>query len=128
METIVIADDSVAARMIIRRCLEIAGFAQSTFLEAADGAEALELAKSNRVGLLVTDLNMPNMDGRSLLRRIKASPRLTDVPVLVISSAGNEGLTRELKQEGAFDVLNKPVSPANLASILRDLTDQSEWG
>ena len=121
VHTIIIADDSSTARMIIKRCLEIAGFGESQMLEARDGTEALELAKKNSVDLLVTDLNMPKMDGRSLLKHVKSSPRLSDLPVLVITSANNQAKEEELKNMGAFAILGKPVSPAKVAEALEKL-------
>ncbi len=127
-ETVIVADDSATARMIIKRCLQIAGCGDSNFLEAEDGAEALEIAKSNDVNLVVTDLNMPNMDGTSLLRRIKASPKLHDLPVLVVSSANNAAKESELLKAGAFAVINKPISPATVAQTLQSLNNQNEWG
>ena len=127
-ETVIVADDSATARMIIKRCLQIAGCGDSNFLEAVDGVEALEIAKSNEVNLVVTDLNMPNMDGASLLRRIKASPKLHDLPVLVVSSANNAAKESELLKAGAFAVINKPVSPATIAQTLQSLNNQNEWG
>jgi two-component system chemotaxis response regulator CheY len=107
--------------MIIIRCLQIAGIGSATFLEAKDGKEALELAKNNEVHLLVTDLNMPNMDGQSLLKHIKSSPKLSQLPVLVISSASNSAKESGLHDLGAFAILGKPVTPANLAKIIKDL-------
>lgn len=127
-ETVIVVDDSATARMIIKRCLQIAGCGDSNFLEAGDGAEALEIAKSNEVNLVVTDLNMPNMDGTSLLRRIKASPKLHDLPVLVVSSVNNAAKESELLKAGAFAVINKPISPATVAQTLQSLNNQSEWG
>ena len=127
-ETVIVADDSATARMIIKRCLQIAGCADSNFLEAGDGAEALEIAKSNEVNLVVTDLNMPNMDGTTLLRRIKASPKLHYLPVLVVSSGNNAAKESELLKAGAFAVINKPISPATVAQTLQNLNNQSEWG
>jgi len=121
LSCIIIADDSTTARMIIRRCLEIAGADTATFLEAKDGKEALELAKNNDVQLLVTDLNMPNMDGQSLLRHIKSSPKLSELPVLIISSASNDAKQSGLLDMGAFAILGKPVTPANLAKIIERL-------
>lgn len=119
-QTIIVADDSATARMIIKRCLEIAGFGEAQILEARDGTEALELVKKNAVDLLVTDLNMPKMDGRSLLKHIKSSPRLSDLPVLVITSAKNPAKEQELLNMGAFAILGKPVSPANVAEALEE--------
>jgi len=127
-ETVIVVDDSATARMIIKRCLQIAGCGDSKFLEAGDGAEALEIAKSNDVNLVVTDLNMPNMDGTSLLRRIKASPKLHDLPVLVVSSSNNAAKESELLKAGAFAVINKPISPAIIAQTLQSLNNQNEWG
>lgn len=128
IQTIIIADDSATARMVTRRCLEIAGFQGAMFLEARNGSEALELAKNNPVDLLVTDLNMPEMDGQSLLRRVKASPKLVDVPVLVISSLSNPAKEAELRQMGAFGVLSKPITPAGLVGVLQKRLEQREWG
>ncbi len=121
IQTILITDDSKTARMVARRCLEIAGYQDAEFLEAADGEKALELAEAHQVDLLVTDLNMPNLDGMALLKLIKANPRLTDLPVMVISSLGNQAKVEELLQLGAFAVLGKPVSPAAVMEALQNL-------
>lgn len=128
IENIIIADDSATARLIVKRCLEIAGLSGANFLEAADGVEALNLAKEQPVDLLVTDLNMPNMDGRALLKRVKASPKLHDLPVIVISSASNEAIAKVLIAEGALTVVNKPISPGDVVQALGNLTDQNQWG
>ncbi|MEF2144737.1 MAG: response regulator [Desulfovibrionaceae bacterium] len=121
MERVIIADDSATARMVIRRCLEIAGLAGVEFLEAANGLEALELLEWGPPDLLVTDLTMPVMGGRDLLKRIKENEEYGDMPVLVISSAKNEANERELLEMGAFAVLPKPVNPAMLAEALGPL-------
>ena len=128
IQTIIIADDSFTARMVAKRCLEIAGCADARFLEASNGMEALDLAKNNEVDLLITDLNMPKMDGQSLLRRIKSNPRTTDLPVLVISSLSNPAKDAELINMGAFAVLSKPISPVNVAKAMQNLTKESTWG
>ena len=127
-QTIMIVDDSSTARMITRRCLEIAGYQESSFLEADDGSQALDLAKQNQVDLMVVDLNMPNMDGRSLLKHLKTSPRLNHIPVLIVSSLVTEAIETELKEMGAFATLNKPISPANLVNVLKNLTAETTWG
>jgi len=119
--TIIVADDSVTARMIVKRCLEIAGLSDATFLDARDGTEALELARNNKVDLLVTDLNMPKMDGLSLLKHIKASPRLSEMPVLVVSSLTNQAKIEELMSLGASAILGKPVSPVDISEALEQI-------
>jgi two-component system, chemotaxis family, chemotaxis protein CheY len=121
MNRIVIADDSATARMFIKRCLEIIGLGDAEVLEAENGREALTLVKEKPTDLLLTDLNMPVMDGATLLKWVKGSPKLNDMPVLVITSAGNSAKEVELCSLGAFGVLNKPVSPAALMEALKPL-------
>lgn len=121
-QTILVADDSVTARMIIKRCLEIAGLSEAQFLEARDGTEALELARNNSVDLLITDLNMPKMDGVSLLKHVKTSPRLSQLPVIVISSLTNPAKREELLNLGASAILGKPVSPMDITEALEKIS------
>ena len=115
---IVIADDSALARMFIRRCLEIAGLGDSEFFEAGDGAEALQRLKEIRADMLVTDLTMPNMNGIELLKRISANPRLSGMPILVVTSAGNEEQRNQLMELGATRILSKPISPPVLVEAI----------
>lgn len=126
IHNIIVADDSATARMIIKRCLEIAGCSEANFLDAKNGVEALELAKNNKVDLLVTDLNMPQMDGRSLLKHMKSSPSLNNLPVLVITSANNDVRSAELMSLGAFAVLNKPISPQEMAKAIEPIAKKSK--
>jgi len=121
MKCIVIADDSETARLFIRRCFEIACRQPIEFLEAGDGEAALALLREHDADLLVTDLTMPGMDGLSLLKRVLASPRLHDVPIMVISSASNPAKEKELRELGACCVLPKPISPVMVAEALARL-------
>lgn len=121
MQTILIVDDSSTARMFIKRCLEIAGFMEATFIEAADGSRALDLLRQEPVDLVVADLNMPVLDGRCMLRRIKERPETAALPVVVISSASNDAANAELLAEGAYAVLSKPVTPPMIIASLGDL-------
>ncbi len=118
MKKVLVADDSGTARMFTRKCLEIAGLCDSEFIEAEDGAIALEIIKEQEIDLLVTDLNMPNMDGTTLLKHIMASPRLVGMSVIVISSVANPAKIEELLKLGATAVLSKPISPMAIADTL----------
>lgn len=126
MKRIVIADDSGTARMMICRCLEIIGLADAEFAEAENGKEGLKLVKQEPADLLISDLNMPVMDGESLLRWVKASPKLVDLPVLIITSAGNQAKMDKLLEMGAFGVLNKPINPAMLSEALAPLINNED--
>ncbi len=105
--------------MFIRRCFQITCIDETDFHEAADGVEALALLQRvTDIDLLVTDLNMPNMDGDILLKKVKDDPALSGLPVVVITSAGNPAKEAELLALGALAVFNKPVSPATLSNKL----------
>ncbi|MCD4693730.1 MAG: response regulator, partial [Calditrichales bacterium] len=79
---VLIVDDSKTARSIIRRSLEICGLQDAEIGEASNGREALQTLKTTEYDLVFTDLNMPEMDGEQLLKRMKSSPKLLDVPVI----------------------------------------------
>ncbi|MEA3545798.1 MAG: response regulator [Thermodesulfobacteriota bacterium] len=123
MKRIIIADDSTTARMFIKRCLQIIGLGDVEIIEAEHGKEALTAAKAQEVDLLLTDLNMPVMDGETLIKWVKASPKLGDLPVIVITSAGNPAKEAQLLELGAHRVLNKPVSPPMMMDALADFLD-----
>ncbi len=123
MKRIIIADDSTTARMFIKRCLQIIGLGDAEIIEAEHGKEALSAAKAQEVDLLLTDLNMPVMDGETLIKWVKASPKLGDLPVIVITSAGNPAKEAQLLELGAHRVINKPVSPPAMMDALADFLD-----
>lgn len=118
MEQVLIVDDSPAARMIVRRCLRIAGLEAERVLEAEHGRAALEVLKSTPVDLVVSDLNMPVMDGHTLLRFMRSSPRLRDIPVLVVSSLVNAAARESLSPLQPVVILKKPLNPARMADAL----------
>ena len=118
MKRILIVDDSTTARMIIKKCLQIVGFEEWDVVEASNGREALHAAKRDEVNLVLTDLNMPVMDGVTLIKWLKSNPRLNELPVVVISSAGNPEKQRELNSLGVSNVIGKPLSPNHLHQAL----------
>lgn len=123
MKRIIIADDSATARMFIKRCLQIIGLSDAEFIEVENGKEALEAAKEQPADLLLTDLNMPVMDGQTLVKWIKGSPKLCNMPIVIITSAGNPAKEAQLLELGAYRVLNKPVSPPMMMDALADFLD-----
>lgn len=112
--SILIVDDSETSRMIIRKCFTMTGDENSTFFEAEDGIRALALLSEQSVDLIVTDLNMPRMDGVTLLRKLRKGDRTRTLPVVVISSMGNEQLDTELRDLQVRAVIRKPLTPAKV--------------
>lgn len=125
IERILIVDDSVTARMMIRRCLEIAGFQNARFREASHGKEALTLLRQDGADLILTDLNMPEMDGKTLIRHIKSSPRLNLTPVIVISSITTEKEEEDLLSHGVAAVIRKPMSPMVIMEAIAAIESSS---
>jgi two-component system chemotaxis response regulator CheY len=124
--TIVIADDSRTARFLIRQYLEMVGFYQAEFIEAENGRLALQQVKDNKANILFTDYKMPEMDGLDLLRRVKASPALHDLPVVVITSFANQAKIDELSENGAYAVLQKPLSMSKLHETMKPFLSYEE--
>lgn len=121
MKTILIVDDSSTARIFIKRCLEIAGLRGSNFLEASDGNKALEIIAREPIDIVFSDLNMPNMDGKQLLKEIKWGKGGTDIPVFIVSSASSPAKEIELIAAGAEAVISKPISPASIIPKLKKI-------
>ena len=118
LQRVLIVDDSTMARMLIRRCVEIAGWPDITFHEASNGSEALNVLNNEQVDLILTDLNMPEMDGEQLLEAVRANDQHKELPLVVITSAGNAPKEEQLRKDGATAILPKPISPAVMATTL----------
>ena len=114
VQTILVVDDSGTARMIVKQCLTIIGLKDKKFLEASNGRDAMEVLKQNFVDLIVTDINMPVMDGEALLREIKGAVACKRIPVIVITSTSNDIREKALREAGAVAVVSKPINPAAL--------------
>ncbi len=121
MSKILIVDDSATARKLIKKSIEICGLSDVQFLEASNGNQALEILHQQTVDLVFTDLNMPEMDGTSLLKRIKASPKLNHLPVVVITSLKNQAAEKLLIAEHAFAVLAKPLKLPEVHQVLQQV-------
>ncbi|PLX47539.1 MAG: response regulator [Desulfobulbaceae bacterium] len=129
---ILIVDDATTARIFAQKCLANIGFHDADFVQAVHGRDALAKIREMPPDLILTDLMMPEMDGESLLREIKADPALQHIPVLVVSSAGNIARKDALLAMGALNVVAKPFSTAELFDVLKAfLKDEEEddgWG
>ena len=98
---VLIVDDSSTIRRIISRCLERAEVEVSEVFEASDGRQALDLLSTQPVDVVLTDINMPNMDGLQLLGEMKRSQLWGMIPVLVITSEGGADAVVEAVTRGA---------------------------
>lgn len=105
-----IVDDSSVMRKIVERALRQAGLPIANVFEAASGVEALDLVRGQRVDLILSDINMPNMDGLEFLRQLREQDLAQDVPVVMITTESSEDHVREALAAGAQGYIRKPFT------------------
>jgi len=118
---ILIVDDSAAIRKILQRVLGQAEIPVGSVFEAGDGAAALEILKKQRVCLVLSDINMPNMDGLELIGHIKANEEWRKVPVIMITTEGAAAKVREAVELGATGYVRKPFTAEQIKEKLAGL-------
>ncbi|PIE19042.1 MAG: DNA-binding response regulator [Arachnia propionica] len=123
MTTILIADDDPMIRDHLARLLERTGY---TALTAADGAEALAIAKQKDLDLIVLDVLMPKADGREVLANLRQRGDWT--PVVLLTGVGQSGTRAAALEKGADDYLNKPFDPAELLARIRAVLRRGKVG
>ena len=115
---VLIVDDSAAIRKILQRVLAQTDVPINRILEAGDGKEALDLLKTEKVNLVLSDINMPNMDGLQFLTEVRANEGLKDLPVLMITTEGSQAKVMEAAQLGATGYVRKPFTAEQIKEKL----------
>lgn len=115
---ILIVDDSEVMRSVISRVVKLSGFDVGAVYEADNGENALKILDSNWVDIVLSDINMPVMDGVELLKRIKESDVFSDVPVVIISTEGRSNRIEDIMEIGASGYITKPFKPEDIRDIL----------
>jgi two-component system chemotaxis response regulator CheY len=111
---VMIVDDSPAMRRFVRRVIEVSGFAVGRYLEAGDGEEALAQLEHEWVDVVMTDINMPRMDGEALVAALRVHEHLAGVPVIVVSTDATAARRERLAHLGAQGYVTKPFTPEGL--------------
>ena len=119
MKPILIVDDSPTMRRMVKASL--ADLGDGGFAEAASGLEAIEQLTVRPAALMVLDLNMPDMHGLDVLKFVRSHPRLREVPVIVLTTRGDDGSREQALAAGATIYLTKPFAPQALAEHARAL-------
>jgi two-component system chemotaxis response regulator CheY len=115
---VLIVDDSAAIRKILHRVLMQAEVPLGKVLEANDGMEAIEKLKTEKVGLILSDINMPNMDGIELLGRLKADASFKSVPILMVTTEGSQAKVLQALELGANGYVRKPFTAEQIKEKL----------
>ena len=117
---ILIVDDSLMMRAMIKRVVKLTNVPVDEILEAGDGAQALALLEKHDVQLLLTDINMPVMNGADLLRRVAGDDRWRNLTRVIISTDGSEARRDQAAELSVRCYLQKPFSPEVLRDVLTD--------
>ena len=114
--TIMTVDDSPSMRMLLRAALGDLGY---TVVEAEDGMEALDRIGGADPDLLITDINMPNLDGFGLIERLRARAEHRNLPILVLTTESSDEKKQRARAAGATGWIVKPFHPEKLAAAIR---------
>ncbi|MFL9823399.1 response regulator [Rhodoplanes sp. SY1] len=115
-KTILNVDDSASVRQMVQLTLQGAGY---RVLQANDGADGLAKAKANPVDMIVTDLNMPVMNGLALIRELRKLPSYRGVPILFLTTESDANVKKEAKEAGATGWITKPFQQDQLVAVVR---------
>ena len=115
---VLIVDDSPAMRTFVRRVIEASGFELSLCFQASTGREALDVLRQEWVDVVLTDINMPELDGEEFIRRLEADDLLRSIPVVVISTDATRSRIDRLLALGARGYITKPFRPEELRAEL----------
>jgi two-component system chemotaxis response regulator CheY len=115
--SILIVDDSLPMRSVLKKTIKAAGYGNADLVEAANGKEALEQMEKNWIDIVMTDYNMPVMNGLELIHTIKQGDLTKEIPVVVVSTEGNESKIEQFMDAGAAGYIKKPFA----AEEIRDL-------
>jgi two-component system chemotaxis response regulator CheY len=116
VKVILCVDDSASIRQMVKLTLSGAGY---QVVQASDGAEGLAKAREATVNLVVTDLNMPVMNGLGLIRELRKLPAYKGVPIIFLTTESDAGLKQEAKAAGATGWITKPFQQEQLVGVVR---------
>lgn len=115
-KTILIVDDSASVRQMVAFTLRDAGY---TVIDAADGQDAVKKAKSHCCQMVITDLNMPVLDGIGLIRQLRGLPEYKFAPIVMLTTESQAEKKQEGREAGATGWIVKPFKPEQLIAVVK---------
>lgn len=113
---IMAVDDSASVRQMVSFVIEQAGY---NVIEAQDGRDALTKLQSNAIHMLITDLNMPNLDGIELIKSVRAKPEYKFIPIVMLTTESEVSKKQSGKSAGATAWITKPFKPEQLVGVIK---------
>ncbi|WP_062206154.1 response regulator [Aureimonas sp. AU12] len=117
-KSVLCVDDSASVRQMVSFTLESAGYTPDT---AVDGADAITKLDQNKYQLIITDLNMPNLDGIGMIRKVREMPQHAGIPIVMLTTESDETKKMEGKAAGATGWIVKPFDQAKLVAVVNKL-------
>lgn len=118
---VLIVDDSNSMRAVIRKIIGLSGFKMDQCYEAMNGREALDVLSGHWVDVIISDINMPELNGLEMLDRLKADSLLREIPVIVVSTEGSEERIEAVMDKGAKGFIKKPFLPEDIRKMLYEV-------
>lgn len=115
-KTILTVDDSASVRQMVSLTLKGAGY---KVIEAVDGMDGVAKTNSNPVDMIITDLNMPKLDGIGLIKKVRANPKLKFVPIIMLTTESQAEMKMAGKAAGATGWIVKPFNPDQLLGVVK---------
>ncbi len=125
---ILIVDDSFPMRAVIKKVIKASGFNVGELLEAGNRHEALDVMNRQWLDLVLTDYNMPDMNGLELLQAIKCSDTLADIPVVVVTTEGGDRRVQQFLSQGVAAYIKKPFTPEQIKTCLNRILGEPQHG
>ena len=125
---VLIVDDSLPMRSVVKKTIIASGFNVDQFFDASNGKEALNILREEWLDLVLTDYNMPDMNGLELLVEMKKDGELKAIPVVMISTDGSQKRVEEFMEKGVADYIKKPFTPEEVRNKLNRIMGEKEDG
>ena len=125
---ILIVDDSMPMRAVIKKVLKASGFSLGDLFEASNGEKALGVLDADWIDVVITDYHMPEMNGLELLKQMKSHDTMKDIPVVMVTSEGSDARVQEFLEQGAAAYVHKPFTPEQIRSKLNQILGDGAYG
>ncbi|MBW1729242.1 MAG: response regulator [Deltaproteobacteria bacterium] len=116
---ILIVDDSTPMRAVIKKIVKASGFNVGQFFEAANGREALDILNQEWLDLVLTDYNMPDMNGLELVEEMNKDDHLKSIPAVMITTEGSRERVEEFMAKGVIEYIKKPFTPEQIKQQIK---------
>ena len=120
-KSLMIVDDSATMRKIIMRTVQMSGLTFDKTIEAGNGAEALEKLNSASVDIMLCDINMPEMSGTELVKKVRELPACADTKIIMVSTESSQDIIDNVVADGANGFITKPFTPEQFQEKLSPL-------